>query len=54
MHSVNLEPTKEILIGTRTTHQATGDAIIYIMSRLCNAKAMYHCSIPQFNYYGAP
>ena len=26
MHSVRLEPTKLILIGTRTTYQATGDA----------------------------
>ena len=26
MHSVRLEPTKSILIGTRTTYQATGDA----------------------------
>ena len=26
MHSVGLEPTKLILIGTRTTYQATGDA----------------------------
>ena len=25
MHSVRLEPTKLILIGTRTTYQATGD-----------------------------
>ena len=25
MHSVRLEPTKMILIGTRTTYQATGD-----------------------------
>ena len=31
MHSVRLEPTKFIFIGTRTTHQATGDAgYIYI------------------------
>ena len=27
MHSVRLEPAKLILIGTRTTYQATGDAI---------------------------
>ena len=27
MHSVRLEPTKLILLGTRTTDQATGDAI---------------------------
>ena len=26
MHSVRLKPTKLILIGTRTTYQATGDA----------------------------
>ena len=26
MHSVGLEPTKLILIGTRTTYQSTGDA----------------------------
>ena len=26
MHSVGLEPAKLILIGTRTTYQATGDA----------------------------
>ena len=26
MHSVRLEPTKLILIGTRTTYQATGDS----------------------------
>ena len=26
MHSVRLEPTKLILIGTRTTYQAAGDA----------------------------
>ena len=26
MHSVRHEPTKLMLIGTRTTHQATGDA----------------------------
>ena len=26
MYSVRLEPTKLILIGTRTTYQATGDA----------------------------
>ena len=26
MHSVRLEPTKMILIGTRITYQATGDA----------------------------
>ena len=26
MHSVRLEATKFILIGTRTTYQATGDA----------------------------
>ena len=26
MHSVRLEPTKMILINTRTTYQATGDA----------------------------
>ena len=26
MHSVRLEPTKLILIGTRITYQATGDA----------------------------
>ena len=26
MHSVRLEPTKLIWIGTRTTYQATGDA----------------------------
>ena len=26
MHSVRLEPAKMILIGTRTTYQATGDA----------------------------
>ena len=30
MHSVRLEPTKWILIGTRTTYQATGDADIFI------------------------
>ena len=30
MHSVRLEPTKLILIGTRTTYQATGDAGYYI------------------------
>ena len=29
MHSVRLEPTKLILIGTRTTYQATGEAYIY-------------------------
>ena len=27
MHSVRLEPTKLMLIGTRTTYQATGDAV---------------------------
>ena len=27
MHSVRLEPTKLILIGTRTTYQAAGDAV---------------------------
>ena len=26
MHTVRLEPTKPILIGTLTTYQATGDA----------------------------
>ena len=26
MHSMRLEPTKLILVGTRTTYQATGDA----------------------------
>ena len=26
MHSVRFEPTKLILIGTRTTYQTTGDA----------------------------
>ena len=26
MHSVRLEPTKLIMVGTRTTYQATGDA----------------------------
>ena len=26
MHSVRLEPTKMILVGTQTTYQATGDA----------------------------
>ena len=26
MHSERLKPTKQILIGTRTTNQATGDA----------------------------
>ena len=29
MHSVRLEPTKSILIGTRITYQATGDAGIH-------------------------
>ena len=29
MHSVKLETTKLILIGTRTTYQATGDAGFY-------------------------
>ena len=27
MHSVRLEPTKSVLIGSRTTYQATGDAL---------------------------
>ena len=31
MHSVKLEPTKLILIGTRTTYQATGDAGVMIL-----------------------
>ena len=31
MHSVILEPTKMILIGTRTTDQATGDAGFCVM-----------------------
>ena len=29
MHSVRLEPMKLILVGTRATYQATGDAILY-------------------------
>ena len=35
MHSVRLEPTKSILIGTLTTYQATGDA--YNPSRVAPA-----------------
>ena len=30
MHSVRLEPTKLILICTRTTYQATGDVYVYV------------------------
>ena len=30
MHSVRLKPTKLVLVGTRTTYQATGDAIYII------------------------
>ena len=30
MHSVRLEPTNLILIGTRTTYQATGDSGLYM------------------------
>ena len=30
MHSVRIEPTKIILVGTRITYQATGDAGSYI------------------------
>ena len=30
MHSVRLEPTKLILIGTRTTYQAPGDAGLFV------------------------
>ena len=29
MHSVRLEPTELVMIGTRTTYQATGDAGLY-------------------------
>ena len=31
MHSVRLEPTKLISIGTRTTYEAIGDAGYYFM-----------------------
>ena len=31
MHSVRLKPTKLVLVGTRTTYQATGDAIYIII-----------------------
>ena len=30
MHSVRLEPTKPILVGSRATYQATGDAGMYL------------------------
>ena len=36
MHSVRLEPTKLILVGTRTTCQATGDAYSYGYCYLCS------------------
>ena len=34
MHSVRLEPTKVILIGTWTTYQATGDASLRVAELL--------------------
>ena len=36
MHSVRLEPTKLILVGTRTTYQATGDAGYVIRTTMLN------------------
>ena len=41
MHSVRLEPTKLVLIGTRTTYRATGDAGCYHHVAL---KKIYHTS----------
>ena len=38
MHSVRLEPTKLILIGTRTTYQATGDAPEYRSAYMTSSK----------------
>ena len=34
MHSSRLQPTKLILIGTRTTYQATGDAYYQLITCL--------------------
>ena len=31
MHSVRIEPTKLILVGTRTTYQATGECYVVYM-----------------------
>ena len=52
MHSVRLEPTKLIFIGTRTTFQATGDAgvlTLYLVVALHRGL----CTIPhEFLYKG--
>ena len=34
-HSVRIEPTKLILVGTRITYQATEDADVGVRKRLC-------------------
>ena len=46
MHSVRLEPTKLIWIGTRTTYQATGDAgiICYLVPKNSKIEALLQTS----------
>ena len=44
MHSVRLEPTKLIFIGTRTTYQAAGDAGLILCSAILRAVFLQDCS----------
>ena len=47
VHSVGLEPTKLILIGTRTTYQATG---VYLVERGFR-KLFFRLSITFYNFF---
>ena len=52
MHSVRLEPTKMILIGTRTTYQATGDADIknYIFNHIYQQYMVLLSMVPRITH----
>ena len=45
MHSAGLEPTKLILIGTRTIYQATGDAGLRVYRIITINSAYYNHAI---------